>query len=372
MDELRRPGGNTTAIEHQTVTLYTLYYYATNAAGLVERVDLASYAGQSELDANMLAWGGNPLGAYHAETDLKWVSPGAWNEIGPVPTRCQDQTWVKNNGGYDITGGNIDGCDVAAAGDEDVLPTIPGDLASMGRGFEINMGTDVDGIVIDEVNRTKYIYLDIKTVAGASENGFEIWAGPPHSHYGFRSDVNSRNLQMTNNGNRYSTDGVSVYSLGIMPLNSLTPNRVDFPLVYVPPEFAGSEIEISLFDTDSGTDYPLCFYFDTLPTPECVENFDDTINGYMTFYNEANDNMTNGQVVGERCFPRCQDSFVEPAFVVTVPQNNNDCDTTAPFDERMLNCNTFLGGRLMVSYNGGRADTYQWLVSFPSVPYIKQ
>ena len=35
-----------------------------------------------------------------------------------------------------------------------------------------------------------------------------------------------------------------------MPLNSLTNNRVDFPLVYVPPEFAGRDIEISLFDTD--------------------------------------------------------------------------------------------------------------------------
>ena len=68
------------------------------------------------------------------------------------------------------------------------------------------MGTDVDGIVIDEVNQSKYLYLDIQTVAGASENGFEIWAGPPHAHYGFRSDVNSRNLQMTN----FSKIGMSI------------------------------------------------------------------------------------------------------------------------------------------------------------------
>ena len=89
-------------------------------------------------------------------------------------------------------------------------------------------------------------------------------------------------------------------------------------------------------------------------------------------HDEGNDHLTDGVDVGERCFPGCNNRFVDPAFVVTVPAYTNECDVNAAFEIRMQNCNVFLGGRLMVSYDGGGADTYQWLVSFPSVPYIKE
>ncbi len=368
LDELRRPGSDSADINQQTVTLYSLYYYQQDTDGSVVRQDLASYAGQTEYYPNLAPYGVPPIGTYHAETDLHWVSPGAWNEIGPVPTSCQNQNWAKNNGGFDVVGGAADECTVASAGDEDALATVAQDRATMGRGFEIDMSQDVNGIIVDQVTRMKYIYLAIQTVEGASENGYEVWAGPPHAHFGFKSEVNERNLQMTDKGNVYSTDGVSVYSLGVMPLNSLTDNRVDFPLVYVSPEYAGRTIEISLFDTDSGTSYPLCFYFDTIPNPECEPGFDNSIDGYLKYYDEAND-TEDGQ---DRCFPRCNNRFVDPPFKVTVPDFTENCDPNAAFDIRMEECNTFLGGRLMVSYDGGQHDTYQWLVSFPSVPYIKE
>ena len=88
----------------------------------------------------------------------------------------------------------------------------------------------------------------------------------------------------------------------------------------------------------------------------------------MKYYDENND-TEDGQ---DRCFPSCNNRFVDPPFKVTVPDFTENCDPNAAFDIRMEECNTFLGGRLMVSYDGGQHDTYQWLVSFPSVPYIKE
>lgn len=370
LDELRQPGGNSTSAQHETVTLYTLYYFQREADGSIVKQFLSSYAGQSRDAANLTRYEVPPIGQYHTPTDLSWVSPGAWNEIGNVPTRCNTQTWARNNGGFKVAGDTS--CTVTNPGEEDALPSLDGsqDSATMGRGFEIDLTEDVPGILIDQVSGAKYIYLDIKTVEGASENGFEVWAGPPHARYGgFHSNVNKRNLVLNgSNAPLYGPDGVNVYSVGILPLNSIADNRVEFPLVYVSPQYAGRDIELTTFDADSGTQLPVCFYFDTIPNPDCETGFDDTIDGYLKYYGNL---PGGGNNLAGRCFPSCQNRFVEPPFVVTVPDFTVDCDPDGPFEERMEKCNAFLGGRLMVSYHGGRADTYQWLVNFPSVPYIK-
>ncbi|MEM7283381.1 MAG: hypothetical protein AAF438_17320, partial [Pseudomonadota bacterium] len=270
-----------------------------------------------------------------------------------------------NNGGFDVVVGLDDHCEVTIVGDEDNLPA---DSSIKGRGFEIDIIQDIPNILIDELTGARSLYLDVKTVAGSSENSFGIWAGPPHAHYGFKSDVNARNVQMVNNGDQFTTEGVSVYSLGVLQLNSFTNNRVDFPLMYVPAELAGEQIEVTLFDADSGTSYPLCFYFDTLPNPDCLQGFDQSFDGYMVYYDEGND----GSAGADRCFPACNDQFTNPPFYIGVPDLTEECDPDAPFEERMLHCNEFLGGRLMVSYDGGRHDSYQWLVKLPGEDMIIQ
>ena len=153
---MRRLGGNALPgqVEHHTATLFTLYYFKQHPNGSIERIDLASYLGQSAHDETMLAWGGNPIGDFHAETDLQWVSPGAWNEVGSVPTRCEDQALDHHNGGFDVVAGPADTCEVNSNGDEDDLPTEFGDLDTMGRGFEINIAKDVADILLDEGGKT--------------------------------------------------------------------------------------------------------------------------------------------------------------------------------------------------------------------------
>ncbi|MEM7798465.1 MAG: pilus assembly protein TadG-related protein [Chloroflexota bacterium] len=362
LDELRRPGGSTTSQEWGTATVYTLYYFQRMADGTIQRRNLASYVGQSGA-SNYASFNNQPIGTNHYSTDLKWVSPGAYNKIDGdvrlVPTRCEANM---TNGGFLPAPGTCG----ETSGDEDATATQAADVNSWGRGFEVNIVTDLPGIVVDASSQMRYLYVDVKSIDGASENGFEIWAGPPYAHYveGWQ-DVNQRNVLVTNEPNVYTTQGVSAYSVGIMPLNSLTNNRVDFPLVYVKPEFAGQNVEISLFDADSGVSYPLCFYFDTIPNPDCNSSYNNSgIDGYLVYYDEAND--------GNRCFPSCNNQFVTPSFTVQVPDfDQTSCNpNAATLDEKMFVCNEFLGGRLIVSYDGGQHDTYQWLVTFPSVPYL--
>lgn len=370
MDELRTRGGNTTSQENGTATEFTLYYFQRQADGTIVRRNLARYVGQSGAsDYTTNGTATHAIGQNHSITDLKWVSPGAYNEGMIIPAEC---TTGMLNGGYS-PGGDI--CDVPNASGEEATPN-PDQVDVFGRGFEVNTEVDLPGIVKDASTGFAYLYVDVKTRDGASENGFEIWAGPPYAHYitGW-SDINQRNLLITDDRNAYTTQGVSVYSVGILPLNSLTNNRVDFPLVYVKPEYAGETIDVSLFDADSGANYPLCFYFDTIPNPPCLANYNASqLDGYLVYYDESNDSDLDANgVMTDRCFPNaCNDRFVSPPFRIEVPQlDETTCNPNAPLlEDRMYDCNEFLGGRLMVSYLGGSFDTYQWYVTFPSIPYL--
>ena len=167
------------------------------------------------------AWlvGWHPLSEHHAETDLNWVSPGAWNEIGSVPTRCGDQYSPENNGGFEVVEGDADYCFRTTDDVEDLLPSEAdaGNLDVMGRGFEINLDEDVSGIVADQTDGSVSLYLDVQTVAGASENTFEIWAGPPHAHYGLSSNINDRNQQRVNEPDQYSAEGVVITAQDVLP-----------------------------------------------------------------------------------------------------------------------------------------------------------
>ena len=102
-------------------------------------------------------------------------------------------------------------------------------------------------------------------MSGASENGFEVWAGPPnYVDDGIPSNVNLRNIRILDDPGSHSSLGVTVFGLGNLPLNSNENNTVDIPLIYVPAEYAGQTITVSLFDPDSGADPPIVFYFDSI------------------------------------------------------------------------------------------------------------
>lgn len=305
------PGSYNTA--YNTETLFELFYYAQNPDGTIQRVDLARYTGQTGDNRDLVNGAASP--GDH-KTDMHWVSPGG--------TRLYDQP-----------------------ADVPVNPGSPGD-------FELSLSADVPGILVEPGSGNKYIYLDITAQSGASENGFEIWAGPYYPDVS--SNVNLRNLAALNDPAAHAAKGVTVFAMGNLPMNSNFDNAVDIPLIYVGPELAGQSVFVSLFDTDSGADPPIIFYFDSIAEEDWS----------MTFGAGGED--PDG--VSGRCLPgSCNNQWVDPSYEIKIPGNLDDCDwenTAGDWED----CTPFYGGRLMARYIGGNGDTYGWRISVTGLPYL--
>ena len=315
---------------YNTQTLYSLYYFAQNADGTIVQEPLVSYLGQTG-DSRDGANPGNHL------TDLRWVSPGA-----TVPFSTVDDPGV-------------------------TVPAIAGTVDS----FEIDLTTDVPNIVEDQSTGARYIYMDVQTQSGASENGFEIWAGPPIYVDAVPSEVNARNLYVLNNIGSHSSEGVTVFGLGNLPMNSNFSNPVDIPLLYVGPDMIGQTINVAMFDSDSGAAPPVVFFFDSIAfTPDDSDplGYDPDATDWAMAFGVSGQDDPDGVAEGVRCVPgSCETQWVSPAYQIKVPGDLSNCDYDNP---TMEDCTPFFGGRLVVRYDGGFSDTYGWEISIEGLPYL--
>ncbi len=297
-----------------TTTRFELYYFRENADGTVQEVPLTAYTGQDGTEA------------VDHETDLRWVSPGADVSFG----------WDKDAPGVDV----------------------PVDAGSRtDNGFEIDLNREVDGIVTDPGNGNRYIYLDITALTGGSENGFEIWAGPPDYVNSVPSDVNARNVYALNNPGSHSSRGATVLAMGNLPMNSNANYTVDIPLIYIAPEYAGESVFVSLFDTDAGAQPPITFFFDSI----AEEDFS------LVFGDGGTD--PDGVASSSRCLPgSCGDRWVDPPYRIDVPGDTENCNQASAATDP--NCVPFYGGRLIARYQGGNGDTYGWQITITGLPYL--
>lgn len=301
-------------------TRFELYYFRENADGTVNRVNLASYTGQT---------GYNDADPTNHETDLRWVSPGSPRGFG----------WDKDSTGVDV-------------------PADPGTRTE--NGFEVDLTREVDGIVKESGSENIFLYIDVTTLDGSAENGFEIWAGPRDYAYGdtMPSDVNLRNIHVLNNPGSHSSDGATVLAMGNLPLNSNASFPIDIPLIYIPPEFAGQNIFVSLWDTDAGAKPPITFYFDSIAQEDYSLIFGDT----------STTNDPDGVRTTDRCLPgSCNGQWIDPPYRIYVPGDEELCTT---YDASDPNCIPFYGGRLIANYKGGRQDTYNWQLTITGLPYL--
>jgi len=347
VDEIRVGNGNTCNAPsgliynngHHTQTAFDLYYYGQTITDTTQMIPLANYMGRTD-NAH--------------DTDLRWVSPGGGQSY--------DQPMF-----------------------------VPANSGS----FEVNLSTIPD-MVVDPTTGMRSLYLDVTTLAGASENGFEIWAGPDFytgpkdtntsNHCGITGQfppagvpgrVNQRNVHIINCGyNAHRSQGVSVVALDYAPTNSNTSNPVNIPLTYIGPEYAGQSIYVTLFDSDSGAQGPAVFYFDTLaynllnpiPAPPA-----DPVNPAMTdFYRAFSVNNTTtadpdlepGQV--RNCWiGNCNNFWITPTYRIDIPTVSPDC---VDMQTTPLLCTPFYGGTLMARYDGGNHDSYTWHVELPELP----
>jgi hypothetical protein len=285
--------------------VYQLLYYTQNPDGTNNQVPLASYTGLQDNSHN---------------TDLRWVSPGGAPGLGG--------TFVPVDAGSPKT-------------------------------FEINLDTDVPNILQEQGTGNRYIYLNVSTTAGSSENGFEIWAGPDNYVTSVASNANERNITVLDSPGAHNSGGAIVFALSTLPLNSNTNNRVDIPLVYISPNFAGQTIFISLFDADTGTVPPITFFFDSIAfDPETGDG------DWSMSFGTPNTIDADGVPANSRCFPsNCNNRWITPRYQITVPGEVDSC---------MPNCTPFYGGRLIASYDGGSSDTYVWEIYIAGPPYLSE
>ena len=237
--------------------------------------------------------------------------------------------------------------------------------------FEIDLTTDVPNIVVDQSTGARFIFLYVQAMSGFSENGFEIWAGPPDYVDTVPSEVNARNLHALNNPGSHSSDGVTVYGLGNLPMNSNFSNPVDIPLIYVGPDMIGQNIQIRMFDSDSGAQPPVIFYFDSIAfTPDDSDplGYDPDLTDWAMSFGVSGQDDPDGVAEGVRCLPgNCDNQWIDPAFRIEVPGNLDNCDYDNP---TMEDCTPFFGGRLVVRYDGGFADTYGWEITIEGLPFL--
>lgn len=323
-----------------TTTRFELYYYRELPDNTIIKTPLSSYTGQT----------GNATidGESLHNTDLRWVSPGAFNYSGEVPADCGSLTGGSNpSGNAGRCGGPTD--------------TLVATALGAGGGFEIHLQTDTPGLITDPHTGERYLYLDVTSVHGSSENGFDIWAGPPSASAGLSTNVNERNIQLADAPGWRDSKGVVVSTLGVLPINMTDTAVVDQPLVYVPAEYAGRTLSISLFDADSGTKPPLYFYFNTIP----FDPYDLSNSEYYVAYGEGSTDPEG------RCFTPytpCQNEWVgppgtdSPPYFVQIPTLSDDCtDPNDPAQKAI--CTPFNGGMLIARYQGGSGDTMVWVVN---------
>ncbi len=306
-------------VNFNTRTLYELFYYRENDDGTIEPISLASYTGQI----------GNE--AVNHDTDLRWVSPGGQKSF-----------------------------------DQPVF--VPVDAGSE-KTFELNIQNDLPNILEDPGTNYRYVYLDITSISGGSENGFEVWAGPNDFVNTVPSNGNDRNLYVINNPGSHYSMGATVFGMGRLPMNSNTSNVVDIPLIYIDAEMAGQTIFVSTFDMDSGAKPPIVFYFDSLAfTPD---NSTDNVNWDLTDWAVSFGGTTDPE---GRCFvggasysSGCNNRWVQPRYEIVVPGNIENCNYSNP---TMEDCTPFYGGRLMARYKAGTGDTYGWQVNVTGLPFL--
>ena len=356
---------------NSTQTLYELYYYRESSDGSIQRGPvLASYYGQTGDNRDLgLNCAPGPNGVSYCDasqaggdhqSDMRWVSPGGlplFDRPEPAASRFPDV-----------------------------------DVPAHAGSFEVDLRNYPD-MAVDQTTGYRYLYLDITPKSGSAENGFEVWAGP--RDYADRKywddlgetdptpdvagDVNVRNVAVINDPTIHSSLGVTVFAIGNLPMNSNFRNPVDIPLIYVPPEFAGETIRVSLFDPDTpGTEGPITFYFDSLAFEADDSN---TTTGYnpdgtdwaMVFDPGDDGDDDDGVTDGTRCEldgNGCDNKWVDPPYEITVPNFTDACPLNPTPQEQRDYCTPFYGGRLIARYQTGFGDTFTWKINLVGDPYL--
>jgi hypothetical protein len=270
--------------ECDTLTKFHLYYMDENN----EQFNMVTYTGRKDNESN---------------TDLTWVCPGG--------RAAQDPQYGDPK------------VDLIGYGTNYFLTPNPS--------FEIDMTKLTNITTAPDGSRS--LYLDVESVDGWSENGFDLWAGPAteeNINYwgGERAYVNARNLWIDRQRalsvtNPHDSGGVVTYGRGILPLNVNANTEYEVTLAYIPEAARGVDLCVYKWDTDVGSNREIAYWFDGYPGES---------EGMLSAGNSWTE--TSGNY-----------NWDEGCDEVSVP-------------------NDFLGGYLHARYKVGQNDTSTWMMKY--------
>jgi hypothetical protein len=192
--------------------------------------------------------------------------------------------------------------------------------------LDINCGDgscDVPDIVVDD-NGGRSLRLEVDGVTGFSENGFDLWAGPPPTTT-IASDVNLRNLYLISNTLAHDSYGVVTYGSGYLPLSVHTSEPITLTFDFIPPEAVNVAMKIFHFDNDSGGQ--IDYYLEGVPGWHSV--------GSLSLDGTWSDSQN---------------------YVYQLPGSRNHDSVTMP--------DVFFGGYLRGILQGDLSDTSTWIVEY--------
>ncbi len=380
IDENRGAGsgdGNGTCSEpssytssYNTRTVYRLYYLQQQADGRLVEIDLAYYVGKND-SSTQPVYSSSPYTAAQAAaealaTDMHWVSPGSPSSERLWATRDEDDiydydiTWPSELGALNEPLTRVEDCDAFRT----TNPAFSDASMCSGNGdFIVNIrggSTEVPGIYVDPESGVVDIFMDVRTVSGASENGFEIWAGPPLSAnpdlYDTPSEINARQNyivhQRGNGTNVHSSEGISIFAVGYLPMNSTATATAQLPLAFFTASYANQDMTVSLFDSDSGAGPPVSFYFDSIPNIDWTACYAASSNQCSAAGGQSSHYLGDDQIPNDNRWAN---------YAFQIP-GELDTGVNIPF----------YGGRMSVHYNAGANDTFVWRIVIDSRPYLTE
>lgn len=381
-----------------TDTLFRLFYYRQTNTGQFEAVDLAYYRSgrdvSPETDDPITPAVFTSKVAEALATDNMWVAPGA---PGGERNAAFDDIFALTDGSSSQPLNSL----AEPATTTEVCNTLRNSTVTIhthpttpvsdavdcstpnngdGRGDfiitldDVNLGgvdqdNEVPRIYADPNTDMRYLYLQVRGLNGGTENGYQVWAGPSNleeSKSRVPSEINARQvyIQRMRGGtppeDYHLSHGLLVYGLGRLPMNHNASNRVEFPLAYLGPEFAGQQLTIQLFDADVGPLDPIYFFFDTIPKSDWIACY-STVGASRcttTSGSPPGPGAPAWTFLGDDQFQNGLSSQWA-TYTFKIP---SDLDTAHPMP--------FYGGRLMVSYGAAVNDTFGWYITVEARPTL--
>lgn len=249
----------------------------------------------------------------------------------------------------------------------------PPNVASHADPAQAQIATDLhwitpQGFEFDSAAHPGPFRLNVRTVAGSSENGYSL-----------RLSVQRPDGQAFDPVTFGTTDSsaLMVYAKGKVPINFSDGNITKIPIGNVPS--SAEQVVITNFDTDVGSQsvkfsmssfdatsgqgkYPVLF---PAPANASGSNVVTDQNGNKYYTNQSGNLSPNGQF-------RTDSVDVPPT--VSVPQTDGNGNLVFDGNGRITIVDTraFEGGNVEVSYTAGSYDTSVWEVSFSGPPVTGQ